>query len=110
MVSRCRFVIGDLAPTGHTVVLLHGFCLNKDSWNIQMTQLIRRWGNDIRIISYEHRGDGDSGNPRLHPYRIARLVDDLAELLVALGVRSPLSLVGQYMGGMTALAYLGRSP
>ena len=36
---------------GHTVVLLHGFCLDKDSWDIQMTQLIRRWGNSIRIIS-----------------------------------------------------------
>ena len=49
---------------GHTVVLLHGFCLNKDSWNIQMTQLIRHWGNNIRIISYDHRGHGDSGGAR----------------------------------------------
>ncbi|WP_366096953.1 alpha/beta fold hydrolase [Mycobacterium sp.] len=49
----------------HTVVLLHGYCLNKESWNIQMTQLIRRWGNNIRIISYDHRGHGDSGNAHL---------------------------------------------
>lgn len=93
---------------GHTVVLLHGFCLNKDSWNIQMTQLIRRWGNDIRIISYDHRGHGDSGNASMHTYRIDRLADDLAELLVALGIKGPLTLVGHSMGGMTALAYLGR--
>src|SRR6201993_1659090 len=93
---------------GHTVVLLHGFCLNKDSWNIQMRQLIRRWGNDIRIISYDHRGHGDSGNAAMHTYRIDRLADDLAELLVALGVTGPLTLVGHSMGGMTALAYLGR--
>ena len=93
---------------GHTVVLLHGFCLNKDSWNIQMTQLIRRWGNNIRIISYDHRGHGDSGGASMHTYRIDRLADDLAELLVALGVTGPLTLVGHSMGGMTALAYLGR--
>ena len=92
----------------HTVVLLHGFCLNKESWNIQMTQLIRRWGNNIRIISYDHRGHGDSGNASMHTYRIDRLADDLAELLVALGVTGPLTLVGHSMGGMTALAYLGR--
>ena len=92
----------------HTVVLLHGFCLNKDSWNIQMTQLIRRWGNNIRIISYDHRGHGDSGNAPMHTYRIDRLADDLTELLVALGVTGPLTLVGHSMGGMTALAYLGR--
>jgi len=93
---------------GHTAVLLHGFCLNKESWNIQMTQLIRHWGNDIRIISYDHRGHGDSGDASMHTYRIDRLADDLAELLVALGVTGPLTLVGHSMGGMTALAYLGR--
>src|SRR6201987_1009409 len=92
----------------HTVVLLHGFCLNKDSWNIQMAQLIRLWGNNIRIISYDHRGHGDSGNASMHTYRIDRLADDLAGLLVALGVTGPLTLVGHSMGGMTALAYLGR--
>ena len=93
---------------GHTVVFLHGFCLNKESWNIQMTQLIRRWGNNIRIISYDHRGHGDSGNASMHTYRIDRLADDLAELLVALGVTGPLTLAGHSMGGMTALAYLRR--
>jgi pimeloyl-ACP methyl ester carboxylesterase len=92
----------------HTVVLLHGYCSDKQSWNIQMTQLIRRWGNSIRIISYDHRGHGDSGNASMHTYRIDRLADDLAELLVALGVTGPVTLVGHSMGGMTALAYLRR--
>jgi pimeloyl-ACP methyl ester carboxylesterase len=105
-----RLSVRDWGPraAGHTVVLLHGFCLNKDSWNIQMRQLTRHWGNDIRIISYDHRGHGDSGNASMHTYRIDRLADDLAELLVALGVTGPLTLVGHSMGGMTALAYLGR--
>ncbi len=93
---------------GHTVVLLHGFCSNKESWNIQMTQLILRWTNNIRIISYDHRGHGDSGSAPMHTYRIDRLADDLAELLVALGVTGPLTLAGHSMGGMTALAYLRR--
>jgi pimeloyl-ACP methyl ester carboxylesterase len=94
---------------GHTVVLLHGFCLNKESWNIQVTQLIRHWGNNIRIISYDHRGHGDSGNASMHTYRIDRLADDLAELLATLGVTGPLTLAGHSMGGMTALAYLCRA-
>jgi pimeloyl-ACP methyl ester carboxylesterase len=93
---------------GHTVVLLHGFCSDKESWNIQITQLIRRWGNNVRIICYDHRGHGDSGNASMHTYRIDRLADDLAELLVVLGVRGPLTLAGHSMGGMTALAYLRR--
>jgi pimeloyl-ACP methyl ester carboxylesterase len=44
----------------------------------------------------------------MHTYRIDRLADDLAEVLVALRVTGPLTLVGHSMGGMTALAYLGR--
>jgi pimeloyl-ACP methyl ester carboxylesterase len=73
-----------------------------------VAQLIRRWGNNIRIISYDHRGHGDSGGAPMHTYRIDRLAGDLAELLVALGVTGALTLVGHSMGGMTALAYLGR--
>ncbi|OBG62593.1 hypothetical protein A5703_21105 [Mycobacterium sp. E188] len=73
-----------------------------------MTQLIRLWGNNIRIISYDHRGHGDSGDAPMHTYRIDRLADDLAELLVALRVTDPLTLAGHSMGGMTALAYLRR--
>src|ERR1700758_517477 len=85
---------------GHTVVLLHGLCLDKDSWNIQITQLIHHWGNSIRIISYDHRGHGHSGDAPMHTYRVDRLADDLAEVLVALGVTGSLTLAGHSMGGM----------
>jgi pimeloyl-ACP methyl ester carboxylesterase len=92
----------------HTVVLLHGFCLNKDSWTIQIGHLRRQYGDSIRIISYDHRGHGDSGAAPMHTYRIDRLAADLADLLVTLGVTGPLTLAGHSMGGMVALAYLGR--
>lgn len=92
----------------HTVVLLHGFCLNKDSWTGQIGHLRRQYGDGIRIISYDHRGHGDSGAAPMHTYHIDRLAADLADLLVTLGVRGPLTLAGHSMGGMVALAYLGR--
>jgi pimeloyl-ACP methyl ester carboxylesterase len=82
--------------------------LNKESWNIQMTRLVRHWGNNIRIISYDHRGHGESGEAPMHTYRIDRLAEDLAELLAALEVAGPVTLAGHSMGGMTALAYLRR--
>lgn len=91
-----------------TVVLLHGLCLDKDSWSIQVAELIRRWGNTVRIITFDHRGHGKSAEAPMHTYRIQRLADDLAELLVALGVAGHLTLVGHSMGGMAALTYLGR--
>jgi pimeloyl-ACP methyl ester carboxylesterase len=92
----------------HTVVLLHGFCLNKDSWTIQIDHLLHQYGDRTRIISYDHRGHGDSAAAPMHTYHIDRLAADLADLLVALGVTGPLTLVGHSMGGMVALAYLGR--
>ena len=92
----------------HTVVLLHGFCLNKASWTIQIDHLLHQYGDSIWIISYDHRGHGDSAAAPMHTYHIDRLAADLADLLVALGVTGPLTLAGHSMGGMVALAYLGR--
>jgi pimeloyl-ACP methyl ester carboxylesterase len=92
----------------HTVVLLHGLCLNKDSWQIQIGHLRRHYGDGIRIISYDHRGHGDSGAAPMHTYNIDRLAADLADLLAALDVTGPLTLAGHSMGGMVSLAYLGR--
>jgi len=92
----------------HTVVLLHGFCLTKDTWTIPIDDLLHRYGNSIRIISYDHRGHGDSAAAPMHTYRIDRLAADLADLLAALGVAGPVTVAGHSMGGMVALAYLGR--
>jgi pimeloyl-ACP methyl ester carboxylesterase len=119
--GRCRIIAasdgvplsvrdyGSCRAPDHTVILLHGLCLDQSSWDIQIGQLTREWGNGIRIISYDHRGHGDSAGAPMHTYRIEQLADDLATLLVALGVKGPLTLVGHSMGGMAALAYLARA-
>ena len=64
----------------HTVVLLHGFCLNKDSWTIQIEHLLHQYGDSIRIISYDHRGHGDSASAPMHTYHIDQLATDLRAL------------------------------
>lgn len=99
---------GSARAADHTVVLLHGLLLTQESWAIQIRQLLRRWGSSVRIISYDHRGHGRSTGASMDTYRIDRLAADLAEVLTALRVRGPLTLAGHSMGGMTALAYLGR--
>jgi pimeloyl-ACP methyl ester carboxylesterase len=93
-----------------TVVLLHGLCLERGSWAGQIRHLTRRWGNRIRIISYDHRGHGRSDSAPTSTYVIEQLAGDLADVLAALDVTGPLTLVGHSMGGMVALAYLGRPP
>ena len=66
---------------GHTVVLLHGFCLNKDSWKMQIGHLRRQYGDGVRIISYDHRGHGDSGAAPMNTYHIDRLAADLHRII-----------------------------
>jgi pimeloyl-ACP methyl ester carboxylesterase len=106
-----RLAVRDYGADGarnHTVVLLHGLCLTQESWARQVSHLVRRWGNSVRVITYDHRGHGDSTGADMHTYRIDRLAADLADVLAALHVTGPLTLAGHSMGGMTALAYLGR--
>ena len=96
-------------PTAkRTVVFLHGFCLTSASWAYQISYLAGTFGNSVRVISYDHRGHGQSGHAPMRTYRIDRLAEDLAQVLAAAKVGGRVTLVGHSMGGMTALAYLGR--
>jgi pimeloyl-ACP methyl ester carboxylesterase len=105
-----RLAVCDTGPRNaeHTVVFLHGLCLNQSSWERQINHLQRRYGRSVRVISYDHRGHGRSAAAPISTYRVDQLADDLAQVLTALDVTGPLTLVGHSMGGMTALAYLGR--
>jgi pimeloyl-ACP methyl ester carboxylesterase len=91
-----------------TVVFLHGFCLTRASWAGQIAYLSGQYGSSVRVISYDHRGHGRSGPAPMTTYRIDRLAEDMAQVLAAAQVSGQLTVVGQSMGGMTALAYLGR--
>ena len=99
---------GSAAAADHTVVLLHGLSVSQESWAGQIVELRRRWGSAVRIITYDHRGHGHSSGASIHSYRIDRLAADLADVLTTMRVKGPLTLAGHSMGGMTALAYLGR--
>jgi pimeloyl-ACP methyl ester carboxylesterase len=105
-----RLSVRDGGPrrAEHTVVFLHGFCLTGALWSHQIDYLLRRYGERVRVISYDHRGHGRSSGAPMSTYRIERLASDLADVLVALEVSGSVTLVGHSMGGMVALTYLGR--
>lgn len=101
--------VSDLYPKSavtHTVVLLHGLCLTRQSWYRPAQRLRRRDG--VRVIQYDHRGHGRSSGAPLHTYTPERLAQDLAEVLTALQVSEPVTLAGHSMGGIAALSYLAR--
>jgi pimeloyl-ACP methyl ester carboxylesterase len=99
---------GSRASADHTVVLLHGLCLDQTSWDLALRPLLRRWGRKIRVITYDHRGHGRSGHASIRTYRIDQAASDLADVLAASDVTGPLTLAGHSMGGMIAQAYLSR--
>lgn len=97
------------ASAPHTVLLLHGLCLDQTSWQTPITLLRRRFGNQLRIVTYDQRGHGRSGRAPARTYHIEQLADDIGDVLRSLGVAGPLTVAGHSMGGMAALTYCARA-
>ena len=95
----------DWHPAGAraTVVLIHGWPLDADMWSTQALALAEK-GN--RVIAYDRRGFGRSGQP-WSGYDYDTLADDLAALIAHLDL-SDVTLVGFSMGGGEVARYLGR--
>ena len=43
-----------------TVFLAHCWTLNKQGWHYQVRDLQREFGHGIRIVTWDHRGHGES--------------------------------------------------
>ena len=90
-----------------TVVLLHGWCLDRRTWHHQIKALE---GVDARVVAYDARGHGRSSPTRLRSATLAQLGDDLAEVLREHAPAGPVVLVGHSLGGMTIMEFAERYP
>ncbi|MEU8025529.1 alpha/beta hydrolase [Micromonospora harpali] len=93
-----------------TAVLLHGWTLDGRSWHRQLAELRERFGDRVRVVTYDARGHGRSGCMALRTATLAQLGDDLAAVLDAVAPAGPVVLVGHSMGGMTIMEYAHRHP
>ncbi len=75
--SRARPHLGGRPPT---VVLVHGFALSMQSWVLQRRALIH---HGFRVVTYDQRGHGRSGQPDLDRCNVAQLGRDLSAVLDA---------------------------
>jgi non-heme chloroperoxidase len=89
--------------TGKPVVLIHGWCINCDSWEYVMNDLPHR---GLRCIAYDQRGCGRS-DQAWAGYDYDTSCEDLQALLEHLDVREA-TLVGHSMGGGLVTHYLAR--
>ncbi|MGR3572796.1 alpha/beta fold hydrolase [Brevirhabdus sp.] len=88
---------------GPAVVLIHGWPLNADSWEHQALGLAE---GGCRVISYDRRGFGRSGQP-FSGYDYDTMADDLAQVMDALGVKDA-TIAGFSMGGGEVARYMSR--
>jgi pimeloyl-ACP methyl ester carboxylesterase len=104
--------VREVGPTDAplTVVFAHGFCLRMGAFHFQRMRLSEEWGPQVRMIFYDQRGHGRSGEAPPETYTIAQLGMDLESVLQVIAPRGPIVVVGHSMGGMTVLSHARQYP
>jgi len=91
-------ITGDGGPT---LVLINGVGDDLDGWANQVDDFVAA---GLRVISYDNRGVGRSGQPP-GPYTSREMAADLRALVTALRLDPPFHLAGVSMGGAIAQEY-----
>jgi pimeloyl-ACP methyl ester carboxylesterase len=97
-------------PAEMTVVLVHGFALDRRTWHFQRRFLAESTDPAVRQVIYDQRSHGRSERAPRRSCTIDQLGDDLDAVLRTLAPEGPLVLVGHSMGGMTIMALAQRNP
>jgi pimeloyl-ACP methyl ester carboxylesterase len=93
-----------------TVFLAHCWTLNQQDWHYQVRDLQREFGHGIRIVTWDHRGHGDSNPVERAEATIDNLARDWADLVDDLAPTGPLVLAGHSIGGMTMMQLAATRP
>jgi pimeloyl-ACP methyl ester carboxylesterase len=100
-------------PSGNaalTVVLVHGFALDRRTWHFQRRSLPALSDPAVRVVLYDQRSHGRSERAPRESCTIEQLGHDLDAVIRALAPQGPLVLVGHSMGGMTIMALAEQNP
>ncbi|MDD4867544.1 MAG: alpha/beta hydrolase, partial [Mycobacterium sp.] len=93
-----------------TMVFVHGFCLRMGAFHFQRTRLPERLGPRVRMVFYDQRGHGWSGEAAPATYTLTQLGEDLESVLQVVAPGGSVVLVGHSMGGMTVLSHARQFP
>jgi non-heme chloroperoxidase len=88
---------------GRPVVLIHGWPLNHEMWEYQLSELPK---HNIRVIAYDRRGFGKSSRP-WEGYDYDTFAQDLKLILEELNL-TDVTLVGFSMGGGEVARYVSK--
>ena len=90
---------------GVPLVFVHGAFVDSGMWNPQWNTFSDRY----KVIRYDLRGHGKTGNSGRNPYSIRLFAEDLKELVEVLELDSPI-ICGLSLGGMIAQDFAVRFP
>jgi pimeloyl-ACP methyl ester carboxylesterase len=93
-----------------TVVFVHGYTLNMNSFYFQRQGLREQFGDSIRMIFYDQRSHGRSEQGDRQRSTIGQLAEDLQSVLDTLAPIGPIVLIGHSMGGITILGLAESHP
>lgn len=90
---------------GETIVLVHGFGANKDSW----TRLANELTDEFNVYAIDLPGHGESSKPLDLGYSFKDQVAYLSDILSALGIEQT-HIMGNSMGGAITALYAATYP
>lgn len=93
-----------------TLFLAHCWTLNHRDWHYQVHDLLAEFGHRLRIVTWDHRGHGESERVPLPECTIDHLAGDMGELVDSLAPSGKLVLAGHSIGGMTMMALAEQRP
>ncbi|KAK5047039.1 hypothetical protein LTR84_006981 [Exophiala bonariae] len=101
----------DCPPAGGTekgvILLIHGYPNTSYQWRHVITPFAQK---GYRVIVPDYRGAGDSSHPKSGYDKVTVAHDLYAVVHDHLGIKSPIHVVGQDIGGMVAHAYAATHP
>lgn len=103
-VNGVRLAYSDSGTGSPTLLLVHGFPLNRSMWDPQLGALRQH----ARVVAPDLRGFGASEAGPPGPLTMDQHADDLAGLLDALGLHEPVVYCGLSMGGYVGFAFWRR--
>jgi pimeloyl-ACP methyl ester carboxylesterase len=92
------------------VVLAHCWTSDHDSWRYQLRDLRARYGHAVRLVTYDHRGHGQSDPAPKGGAKIEHLGRDLGAVVEEYAPHGRLVLAGHSIGGMTMMELALQEP
>ncbi len=86
------------------VLLSHCWTADESDWHYQVTDLLSRYGHQIRLITWDHRGHGQSDRASEADCTIPNLARDLGAIVGEFAPDGPLVIAGHSVGGMAITA------